>query len=79
MSSGTKIGTITIDGSATEIFAPLPEEAVTYSQATSSTLGLVKIGYSSDTTNHGVLLNSNGQMYITIQSISNSTIDDICV
>lgn len=79
LSSGTKIGTITIDGSATEIFAPLPEEAVTYSQATSSTLGLVKIGYSSDTTNHGVLLNSNGQMYITIQSISNSTIDDICV
>lgn len=79
LSSGTKIGTITIDGSATEIFAPLPEEAVTYSQATSSTLGLVKIGYSSDTTNHGVLLNSNGQMYVTIQSISNSTIDDICV
>lgn len=79
LSSGTKIGTITIDGSATEIFAPLPEEAVTYSQATSSTLGLVKIGYSSDTTNHGVVLNSNGQMYVTIQSISNSTIDDICV
>lgn len=79
LSSGTKIGTITIDGYATEIFAPLPEEAVTYSQATSSTLGLVKIGYSSDTTNHGVLLNSNGQMYVTIQSISNSTIDDICV
>ena len=54
-------------------------EEFVLSQATSTALGGVKIGYSSDTTNHGVLLNSNGQMYVTITSIPNSAIDDICV
>ena len=38
----------------------------TYSQATSSTLGLVKIGYTNSDKNYGVQLDSNGKMYVNV-------------
>ena len=38
----------------------------TYSQATSSTLGLVKIGYPESGKNYPVELNSSGQMYVNV-------------
>lgn len=38
----------------------------TYSQATSSALGLVKIGYTASGKNYPVALNSSGQMYVNV-------------
>ena len=38
----------------------------TYAQATSSTLGLVKIGYTASGKNYPVQLNSSGQMYVNV-------------
>ena len=44
----------------------IPSTNTTYSQATSSTLGLVKIGYSESGKNYPVELNSSGQMYVNV-------------
>lgn len=66
LSSGTKIGTVTINGTDTDIYAPTAGTSPTYSQATSSTLGLVKIGYSESGKNYPVELNSSGQMYVNV-------------
>lgn len=66
LSSGTKIGTITINGTNTDIYAPTAGTSPTYSQATSSTLGLVKIGYPESGKNYPVELNSSGQMYVNV-------------
>lgn len=73
LSSGTKIGTITINGTNTDIYAPTAETSPTYSQATSSTLGLVKIGYSESGKNYPVELNSSGQMYVNVPWTDNNT------
>lgn len=73
LSSGTKIGTITINGSNTDIYAPTAGTSPTYSQATSSTLGLVKIGYSESGKNYPVELNSSGQMYVNVPWTDNNT------
>lgn len=73
LSSGTKIGTITINGSNTDIYAPTAGTPPTYSQATSSTLGLVKIGYSESGKNYPVELNSSGQMYVNVPWTDNNT------
>lgn len=73
LSSGTKIGTITINGSNTDIYAPTAGTSPTYSQATSSTLGLVKIGYSESGKNYPVELNSFGQMYVNVPWTDNDT------
>lgn len=73
LSSGTKIGTITINGANTDIYAPTAGTSPTYSQATSSTLGLVKIGYSESGKNYPVELNSFGQMYVNVPWTDNNT------
>ena len=46
--------------------AKFTDTDTTYSQATSSTLGLVKIGYSASGKNYPVQLNSSGQMYVNV-------------
>lgn len=66
LSSGTKIGIITINGTNTDIYAPTAGTSPTYGQATSSTLGLVKIGYPESGKNYPVELNSSGQMYVNV-------------
>lgn len=73
LSSGTKIGTITINGANTDIYAPTAGTSPTYSQATSSTLGLVKIGYLESDKNYPVELNSSGQMYVNVPWTDNNT------
>lgn len=73
LSSGTKIGTITINGTNTDIYAPTAGTSPTYSQATSSTLGLVKIGYPESGKNYPVELNSSGQMYVNVPWADNNT------
>lgn len=73
LSSGTKIGTITINGTNTDIYAPTAGTPPTYSQATSSTLGLVKIGYLESGKNYPVELNSSGQMYVNVPWTDSNT------
>nr|DAH02067.1 MAG TPA: Receptor recognition protein, Long tail, Helical sandwich, Tail fiber [Crassvirales sp.] len=73
LSSGTKIGTITINGTNTDIYAPTAGTSPTYSQATSSTLGLVKIGYPESGKSYSVKLNSSGQMYVNVPWTDNNT------
>lgn len=73
LSSGTKIGTITINGTNTDIYAPTAGTSPTYSQATSTTLGLVKIGYPESGKNYPVELNSSGQMYVNVPWTDNNT------
>ena len=73
LSSGTKIGTITINGANTDIYAPTAGTSPTYGQATSSTLGLVKIGYPESGKNYPVELNSSGQMYVNVPWTGNNT------
>ena len=45
----------------------------TYSQATSSTLGLVKIGFTASGKSYPVELNSSGQMYVNVPWTDNNT------
>lgn len=45
----------------------------TYSQATSSALGLVKIGYRASGKNYPVALNSSGQMYVNVPWVDTNT------
>ena len=73
LSSGTKIGTITINGANTDIYAPTAGTSPIYGQATSSTLGLVKIGYPESGKNYPVELNSSGQMYVNVPWTDNNT------
>lgn len=73
LSSGTKIGTININGTNTDIYAPTAEEPVKYGVATSATLGLVKIGYPESGKNYPVELNSSNQMYVNVPWTDNNT------
>lgn len=73
LSSGTKIGIITINGANTDIYAPTAGTSPTYGQATSSTLGLVKIGYPESGKNYPVELNASGQMYVNVPWTDNNT------
>ena len=66
LSSGTKIGTININGTNTDIYAPTAGEPVEYGVATSATLGLVRIGYPERDKNYPVELNSSNQMYVNV-------------
>lgn len=66
LSSGTKIGTININGTNTDIYAPTAREPVKYGVATSTTLGLVRIGYPESGRNYPVELNSSNQMYVNV-------------
>lgn len=73
LSSGTKIGTININGVNTDIYAPTAGEPVEYGVATSTTLGLVRIGYPESGKNYPVELNSSNQMYVSVPWTDNST------
>lgn len=73
LSSGTKIGTININGTNTDIYAPTAEEPVGYGVATSATLGLVRIGYPESGKNYPVKLNSSNQMYVNVPWTDNNT------
>lgn len=72
LSSGTKIGTININGVNTDIYAPTAEEPVKYGVATSTTLGLVRIGYPESGKNYPVELNSSNQMYVNVPWTDNN-------
>lgn len=71
--SGTKIGTININGVNTNIYAPTAREPVRYEVATSTTLGLVRIGYPESGKNYPVELNSSNQMYVNVPWTSSNT------
>lgn len=73
LSSGTKIGTININGTNTDIYAPTAGEPVEYGVATSATLGLVKIGYPKRGKNYPVELNSSNRMYVNVPWTDNNT------
>lgn len=73
LSSGTKIGTININGANTDIYAPTVGEPVKYGVATSTTLGLVRIGYPKSGKNYPVELNSSNQMYVNVPWTDNNT------
>lgn len=73
LSSGTKIGTININGTNTDIYAPTAGEPVEYGVATSATLGLVRIGYPKGGKNYPVELNSSNQMYVNVPWTNNDT------
>lgn len=73
LSSGTKIGTININGVNTDIYAPTAGKPVEYGVATSTTLGLVRIGYPERGKNYPVELNSSNQMYVNVPWTDNNT------
>lgn len=73
LSSGTKIGTININGTYTDIYAPTARGPVKYGVATSATLGLVRIGYPESGKNYPVELNSSNQMYVNVPWTDNNT------
>lgn len=73
LSSGTKIGTININGVNTDIYAPTAGESVKYGVATSATLGLVRIGYPESGKSYPVELNSSNQMYVNVPWTDNNT------
>ena len=73
LSSGTKIGTININGVNTDIYAPTVGKPVEYGVATSTTLGLVRIGYPESGKNYPVELNSSNQMYVNVPWTDNNT------
>lgn len=73
LSSGTKIGTININGVNTDIYVPTAGEPVEYGVATSTTLGLVRIGYPESGKNYPVELNSSNQMYVNVPWTDNNT------
>ena len=73
LSSGTKIGTININGVNTDIYAPTAEKPVEHGVATSTTLGLVRIGYPESGKNYPVELNSSNQMYFNVPWTDNNT------
>lgn len=73
LSSGTKIGTININGVNTDIYAPTAGEPVKYGVATSTTLGLVRIGYPERGKSYPVELNSSNQMYVNVPWTDNNT------
>lgn len=73
LSSGTKIGTININGVNTNIYAPTAGEPVEYGVATSTTLGLVRIGYPERGRNYPVELNSSNQMYVNVPWTDSNT------
>jgi hypothetical protein len=73
LSSGTKIGTININGVNTDIYAPTAGEPVKYGVATSTTLGLVRTGYPESGKNYPVELNSSNQMYVNVPWTDNNT------
>lgn len=66
LSTGTNIGTLKINDSSYNLYAPTAGESVAYDQATATILGLVKIGYPESGKNYPVELNSSGQMFVNV-------------
>lgn len=64
---------ITLTPDATNDKVTITATNTTYSQATSSALGLVKIGYTASGKNYPVALNSSGQMYVNVPWTDNNT------
>lgn len=73
LSSGTKIGSININGTNTDIYAPTAGNPVEYGVASSTTLGLVKIGYPKSGKNYPVELNYSNQMYVNVPWTDSNT------
>lgn len=70
LNQGTEIGTITINGTPTTLYAPTAGESVTYGQATDTSLGLVKIGYTQNGNNYPVQLDGDGKMFVNVAESS---------
>jgi len=72
--SGTTTKTITLSrtGTLADLTANFTDNDTQYSQATSSQLGLVKIGYTENAKNYPVQL-SNGQMFVNVPWTDNDT------
>lgn len=70
LNQGTEIGTITINGTPTTLYAPTAGESVTYGQATATSLGLVKIGYTQNSNNYPVQLDGDGKMFVNVTESS---------
>lgn len=65
LSSGTHIGTITVNGASTKLYAPTAGESVTYDVATSSSLGLIKSGGDITVDSSGIVsVNNNSHDHI---------------
>ncbi len=64
---------VTITPDATNDKITIAATDTKYSQATSSTAGLVKIGYTESGKNYPVELNSSGQMYVNVPWTDNNT------
>ena len=69
--SGSTITLTGSDGSTTSVVDA--DNNTTYSQATSNTLGLVKIGYSTTGKNYAVQLDTSGQMYVNVPWVDTDT------
>ena len=70
--SGTKTITLTRTGALSDLTANFTDNDTTYSEATSSTLGLVKIGYTENGKNYPVELDS-GQMFVNVPWVNDDT------
>lgn len=70
LNQGTEIGVITINDVPTTLYAPTAGESVTYGQATDTSLGLVKIGYTQNGTNYPVQLDGDGKMFVSVTESS---------
>lgn len=67
LSWGTTTTIATVGGTDITVKMPAnPDTNTTYSKATSSALGLVKIGYTENGKNYPVELNSDGQMFVNV-------------
>ena len=73
-SSSNKNYAVQLDSSNNAyVNVPWTDTNTTYSQATSSSLGLVKIGYSTSGKNYAVQLDSDGKMYTNVPWTDNNT------
>ena len=71
--SGSGATTVTTDANGNIVISST-DNNTTYNQATSSALGLVKIGYTESGKNYPVELNSSGQMYVNVPWTDNNTV-----
>ena len=67
------IATFIYDGTQYQLLSIDKDANTTYSKATTSALGLVKIGYTESGKNYPVELNSEGQMYVNVPWTDNNT------
>lgn len=75
LTSGVEIGSIKIDGVSTTLYAP----TYTLPVATSDNFGVVKIGYTQNSRNYPIELNSDGQMFVNVPWSNTHFTTGICV